>query len=436
MWRFLRKDEITSKWPSLVAVMLARLTLVFLLVFLVAVMQGSMNPGVGIYVFMGVVFLITIPYSLWLREDDKRHAVSTYQFAVDVVIITGLVHFTGGINSQLSMLYPLVILAAGIVVSGRLALKTALLSAFLYATLITLEMSGALVYRGSGPFPYSDPPEVLQYLMLRILIFVFFAAASSYLADKCFYQTKQLERLRVIATAILDNVAIPLLAVFEDGRIMLANPAAATMLRDPREKITGRTINDFFPDTVPSLDSTQDALHIWTMRRADGSEFPVTLQVSRGNFPSAVLGSLADNPGGVDLYIVALRDMSDVLDASATGAGDVERTRTAAGMIAEMAHVVRNPLTAIRGAGEILNSAVDTMFERSREITESDWEAVKSMAALIHEQTSDLDAKVNYLLQCASDNPDKLKELIADAEKWHEKINPQGVAKHGNHSSG
>jgi signal transduction histidine kinase len=171
------------------------------------------------------------------------------------------------------------------------------------------------------------------------------------------------------------------------------------------------------------------------MRRHDGTEFPVTFEVSQGDFPAAVMESSAPSGDGVQFYLVALRDMTDVLrqrDDERSSA----RTKTAVGMIAEMAHVVRNPLTAIRGAGQLLNSALDSMFTQSSQINEADWHAVRSMCGVIHQQTKELDDKVETFMRWAVEDPGRLRELLADADAWAAKVFSRGGNGNGQNPPG
>jgi len=435
MWGLISRDPVGRKWTTLIYVMLARLLLLVVMLLIWTVAMRPAGRDAGFYVFVALSFVITIAYAVWLRQDETVESSALYQFAVDALVITGLVHFSGGINSQLSLLYPLVVLSAGIVVSGRMALKVAMLSVFAYATLVVLEMSGSLVYRGMPPSPYTEPAQVLQLLMLRVLIMMLFAAASSYLADRCFYQDKQLQRLRLVAQAIFDNVAVPLLAVHPDGRIVLANPAAQNMLAMPERGESGRRFSDLFPGAVPELDSDEDAARIWSMLRCDGSEFPVTFEVSSSDFPAVAVGSLAERGDGVRLHLVALRDMTELLRREDAATAST-RSKTAKGVIAEMAHVVRNPLTAIRGAGQLLDSAVDSMFEQASQINESDWSAVKAMCSIIYQQTQELDDKVAYFLRCASEDPERMRELLVTADAWASRIFPGGDGTDGENPPG
>ena len=435
MTAIISNDPRAGKWSALLYVMLGRLLMLLVMLATVVAVFHFKADDSAFFIFVSLAFLITIPYALWLRHEESISRSLDHQFVVDAVLITGFIHFTGGIDSQLSLLYPLIILGAGIVASGRLALQVSLLSIFFYATLILLEMSGILIYRGTGPFPYSQPTEVFQVLMLRILIFAMFAAASSYLADRCFIQDKQLQRLRVIANSILDNVGVPLIAVYEDGQVMLGNPAAAEMLDIDKDDFKGRQFGEFFPKDPPSLGNPADAKKLWKMKRRDGSLISVTFEATKGNFPAAVIGSLAENISGVDLYIVAVRDMTDML-AEQDQTRLTERQRTAVDMVTEMAHVVRNPLTAIKGAGELLDAAVNTMFKKSKQLTEEDWKTVRSMCEVIFEQTRELDDKVGYFMKCADQDTDELMKLVANADIWASKITKSGVAKHADHTSG
>ena len=70
---------------------------------------------------MGIAFTITIPYSLWLRSKIRTFQFAPLQFLVDLIMVTGLVYFSGGIHSEFTLLYPLVILSAGIAVNPKQA---------------------------------------------------------------------------------------------------------------------------------------------------------------------------------------------------------------------------------------------------------------------------------------------------------------------------
>lgn len=401
--------------------MLGRVLFLLLLLIAVTMIVRFREEEAAFYVFMAVAFMITILFSLWLRREETLQATAPYQFILDVVLITGIIHFTGGVNSELVLLYPLAILVAGIVVSGQMAIQVSIMSIFCYATIVTLEYNGFLVYRGNIPSPYDDPATVTQILFIRILIFSFFTAGVSYLADKCFSQNRQLARLQMIADSVMDNLSIPLLSIREDGRIVKANQAAAEFTGESADDIMGKNLKDFFLNEKPDLTNPQDSRYLWRFRRHDGYALPVSFEVNNQTLPTPMFGGDPDSEEESEVYLIALRAVSDSPAEEEKDAVSESR-RAAAGTVTEMAHVLNNPLTAIRGAGELLNDAVDSIFQQSDRITEEDWRLVREMVGVIFQQTNDLDEKVRHYLEWAETDSAEFDEFLKNAEKWSEKV--------------
>ena len=164
---------------------------------------------------------------------------------------------------------------------------------------------------------------------------------------------------------------------------------------------------------------------IWHMKKGDGTTFPVTFEASHDNFPAVVVNSLADREQNVHLHLIALHDMTDILEHRQQTAGEGS-SQVAADVITEMVHVVRNPLTAIKGAGQLLDAAVDDMFRNTGQMTEEDWQSIKAMCRIIYDQTQHLDEKVRELLSCAATHPDRVLERFPEAGKWRLRISDSG----------
>ncbi|MFW6414612.1 MAG: PAS domain S-box protein [Verrucomicrobiota bacterium] len=411
-----------ARWRNLIYIMVGRLLFLMLLLFAVTMIIRFREEESAFYVFMAVAFFTTIMFSLWLRHEETLQATAPYQFILDVILITGIVHFTGGVYSELVLLYPLAILVAGIVISGQMAVQVSIMSIFCYATLVVLEYNGVLIYRGSLSSPYPDIATVSQLLLMRILIFSLFTAGVSYLSDKCLVQNRQLSRLRMIGDSILDNLNIPLLSVKEDGTIVKANQAVAALMGESVEGICGNNFTDLFPNEneKPDLINSEDARYLWHLKRADGEMVPITFEANQQSLPPAMFGTGKDTDDDTMIYLVALREMPEPTDGETEPETDTWQAAT--GTVTEMAHVLKNPLTAIRGAGELLNNAVDSIFQRSNRITESDWRLVQEMVSVIFQQTNDLDEKVRYYLECAEHHPAEFEDFIKNADKWSKRV--------------
>lgn len=424
----LLQDPLHRRWPTLVTVMLSRLVLLaVLLVGLAVILPHSER---AFYFFIALAFLVTIPYALWLRSESTANVSAPYQFAVDVFIITGLVHFTGGIRSELMVLYPLVILVAGIVVSGRQAILVALLGVLLYAALVLMEMEGILVYRGPLPDPNVDHSAVVRDLMLRTVIFTFFTAAASFIADRCFFQERQLRRLQTVGQLIFDNVTIPLIGVHADGQIVLVNSSAGRLLRGDGRSFVDRNVLSLFVRPPAALDDLRQSRSVWEVRASDNSTRLCLVEVELAHIPALVDDSLSPGAAETGLYLVALQDLTDLLQGQ-TLERDRRSLSTAAGVVTEMAHIVQNPLTAIRGAGELLAQTAGAVAKQRRPMTTGDWTVINSICDVIAEESARLDDKVKYYLDCAAQDPGKLMDLVREARIWNQRLPILGNDTHG-----
>ena len=262
------RDPAGRKWPTLVVIMMSRLLLLgLLLVALAAIMSGDDDAGgYGVGALIGIAFIVTILCSFWLKKGGEVVGISgPAQFVVDMLVITGIVHFTGGINSQMIILYPLVILAAGIVFSGRHAALVAILGLVMYSVLVVLELNSVLLYCGNSPDPYENTPDVIRRLMVYVLIFSFFAGAAVFITDRYFWQDTQLRRLQSVGQLIFDRVTAPLLAVRPNGTLVLANQVAVKLFRLGDGPVDGLSLASFFTAGMPALDDLGKTHAVWEM---------------------------------------------------------------------------------------------------------------------------------------------------------------------------
>ncbi len=408
----------------LVRVMLGRLVLLgALLAGLTALAAGR---SFGLYAVIAVAFLVTIPYATWLRNVETMRQSAENQFLLDVLIITGIIHFTGGIESDLCLLYPLVILAAGIVISGDLAFRVALFTVLVYATLTILEIGGVLPFPPGSAVPDVTAQAAIQTLMMRVLFFLFFAAAASFISDRVLVQDRELRRLRSVGQVLFNEVSVPLLAYLPGTRrVVLANEAAAGLLGASAESLHGSSIDSFFGQAVPDPASVPaPAPRIWEMRRHDGTPFPALVESSTSHLPPSLTSTFAGTTGAEALAVLAFHDVSELL-----GENETTRLRRTAGILAELAHSVGNPVAALRGAGDVLEKTARLMA-RGGKVTVQDLALIQSMCAVIGEEARKLDDKVAFFLELAGSNPEQLRELIEQAEFWAEKL-ALGPEEHG-----
>ncbi len=200
----LRRREI---WLNLVRILAIRLAV--LSVVLLSASFLLPNYGGAFHAFVGLAFLMTVPYSLWIRDHVRLHEFAYLQFLGDLVVVTGLVYFTGGTGSALILLYPLVIVGAGIVTPGLRAMQIAVLAVLSYAVMAVLSIERVLVpYSGDigGGVPVAQQVTVVAF---HCLAFLLFGAVSMFLSRRCLYlgsrsQGHEMARWRTAASMASD----------------------------------------------------------------------------------------------------------------------------------------------------------------------------------------------------------------------------------------
>jgi two-component system nitrogen regulation sensor histidine kinase GlnL len=142
-----------------------------------------------------------------------------------------------------------------------------------------------------------------------------------------------------------------LVGVDEALRIVLWNPAAEALLGRSARRVVGRALKEVFPpdtslvrhlaDTLATGESRSESEA--TVEGADGRAVPV----------SVVTAPLTGRSGRVEAAVAVLRDISRIKQLEA----EVRRGETLAAvgrMAVGLAHEIRNPLSAIRGAVQLL----------------------------------------------------------------------------------
>jgi PAS domain S-box-containing protein len=151
--------------------------------------------------------------------------------------------------------------------------------------------------------------------------------------------------------ALLAGLPDAVLGVDERLRIVLWNPAAEALLGRSARRALGRALRELFPPDTSLIRHLTDTLTTGESRSE--SEAVVDGGDGRPVYVSIVTAPLADKTGALTAAVAVVRDVTRLHQLEA----DMRRGETlaAAGQIAMgLAHEIRNPLGAIRGAVQLL----------------------------------------------------------------------------------
>jgi len=171
---------------------------------------------------------------------------------------------------------------------------------------------------------------------------------------------------RALSAAVLDSLPHPVMMVDTDNHITYANLAAESFFRSSAAVLTRYGLDFFVPFGSPVLTLVDQ------VREADSpiNEYKVDIsspRIGRDKVVDVYASPVVEKPGSVALMFQP-RTMADKIDRQLTHRG---AARTVIGLAAMLAHEIKNPLSGIRGAAQLLEmSAGDDDRALTRLITE------------------------------------------------------------------
>ena len=401
--------EVTRdvSWVTMMGLLGGRLTAIS--AFLIILSFVLKQDGIAFYAFIAFAYIITIPYSLWMRNQERMQRLAPLQFLVDLVFVSGLIYFSGDMqNDFLILLYPLIILSAGIVLPLKQTMQITALAITSYALVVML-MSQNILVQYPPASVVRNLADTSGAMVLRIAIFVAFGVASAYVSRRCDYISKKEKQFRNITKLVFENVKTGLLLLDADDRILMANSRACILLGRDEAELTGKTLASIHlkPSEIKNekidLRGASDYFC-----RSDGSIFPVSIEDARIALPAEAVPHADASTGKlVDTRILNFNDISHFLRLQSQ-THQLERIKAAAGMAKEMAHHIRTPLTGILGTVQLiqLNTKNDpsdkSSFAKERQ----------ELCRQIIMESLRLDKVVQNFLDYAEFSPQDIRELI------------------------
>jgi two-component system nitrogen regulation sensor histidine kinase GlnL len=155
------------------------------------------------------------------------------------------------------------------------------------------------------------------------------------------------------ATQLLNALPHPLLSVAGDGSIRDVNPAAELFFAMSRNALRRIKFQELLPFGSPLL----SAIELVRQRRAPINEYRVDLGTPKIGVERFVDIHIAPLPNLRDGVVIMLqeRTIADKMDRQLTHRG---AARSLSAMGAMLAHEIKNPLSGIRGAAQLLETAV------------------------------------------------------------------------------
>jgi two-component system, NtrC family, sensor histidine kinase PilS len=385
------------------------------------------------FALIGLTYGLTVVWTLTLPFVERQPWLIDVQLACDALIVSAIVHVTGGVASYFSSLYTLPIIAASTIQSWRGGLMVSVLSSAMYTGLVIAQ------YQAPDLLPLDVRLAVLPATRVAIFTvglnvfgFLAVAALSGYLAEGLRRTGVQLEEassqladLQAFNQHVIDSLTSGLATTDMRGGLLTFNRAAEAITGLAAAQVVGHSASevlqlpavfrDVFVPEAPPPDRPARAYpalqrHEFGYRRSDGREIELGMT-------SAPLIT----PRGESGFLLTFQDVTELrrLDREAR----VQQRLAAVGeMAAGIAHEIRNPLASMAGSIQILRDELPLSPDQSQlmdiVLRESDRlnETIRNFLSFARPQrTAVVDLDVRQLVRDAA----RLLENNADVTDRH-----------------
>lgn len=332
--------------------------LTFILGIELAIARLTPNP-LPLRLFINTIlfwYAISVFYLILLSFWHDHRVQSVLQVLTDLLLVSMVVYATGGEDSSLNFLYPLVVIVASVLLPRWWTYVSAALAFILYGAVLEL------AYYGVIPSYSSSHPE-LRALQAIILVNLFAYLAVAYLASllaaklrqvdvKLKHTSGQLKNLQALHENIIQAISGGLITTGLDGRITLVNMAAQKLLERTENELLGTPVNQIFLDSLPQLES--ESAH-GEVRLVLPNAFRKTFRV--------MISALTVPDRGTLGYVYTFDDLTEIRRLEREVRMQ-DRLAAVGRLAAAIAHEIRNPLTSIAGSVYMLSGIPDLTNEQ------------------------------------------------------------------------
>ncbi|NIM19531.1 MAG: PAS domain S-box protein [Candidatus Latescibacteria bacterium] len=324
----------------------------------------------------------------------------------DILLVTAIVHYSGGVTSPFSLVYCLSIVAAAYFLEVHGGLGVALLASCSFIAYGVMESKGVVTLPSSQGFSPPSADTWIVTLYLHVSIFFLVGIVAGYLSQRMKLKGEQLEsaeselkQLKIDTDNILRNMSSGVLVVDSTGKILALNPAAEEILGFSREEIQSKYLDDAFSEVMPEL-----MIELLSALNSEENKFRQEIMLNNNQGKKIPLGisiSLLRDGGGKRGVIAVFQDLTEVREMQER-IRKADRLAAIGELSAAIAHEIRNPLASITGSIEMLHNELKLRGEHRR------------LMQLISKESERLDRIISDFLEFARMKPPAIRNASID----------------------
>ncbi|MGI9553807.1 MAG: two-component system sensor histidine kinase NtrB [Thermodesulfobacteriota bacterium] len=339
---------------------------------LIYYLSGYRDSSFKLIAVLSVFYFLNLLFLLFETSFRSHKVYFKYSIVLTDIILSSLViYFTGGISSPFIFLYPLILIFSGMLISRAASYLSLGICVISYIAIAIIQLktesdlssfnqiftSGVLTER------YDLVPSYFH-----LIGFILIAALGGFLAQKIRVAHEQLglseESLTILQNLhqnILQSLTSGVVTLDLDEKVISINKSGLDILDiESEDQIVNKKFENFLPDI--------SILELIDQRRNQINYYTPAGKIMILGLAASLLKDESDSTRG---YTVIFQDLTEIRNLE-------ERLRSSEKMAilgqlsGGLAHELRNPLSAISGAIEILSAEVaqnDTTYRLSKVAT-------------------------------------------------------------------
>jgi len=340
-------NELAKRVNALIFIRLVVVTLLLGSFYIFKVGYDKLSHPAYFSSLIASLYYLTIIYAIMTRiiKKTSQFVLFVYvQITIDIIAETVLIYMTGGIESMFSLMFPLSIISAAIVLNRRACYIVATLGSICYGLLVDLQFYKVLEIPTGLVFTEKD---YFYNIFAHISAFYLIAFLIGYLSDKLHSATKSLEErdtvlsdLKAFSKYVIESMPSGVFTTDLNRRIITFNTSAQVITKLHSTDVVGKNPEEIFP-FLRNFKEPSDRIEGEIGR--NGSIVPIGMRLSK----------LMDGSGNSIGLIGVFQDLTE-LKKMETEVKRKEKWAFIGELSASIAHELRNPLASLKGSVEML----------------------------------------------------------------------------------
>lgn len=319
-----------------------------------------------IFVIIFLIYLLSISYFFLARYSKNVRSDIYIQSVCDILAVTALVYYTGGIRSVYPVFYQLIIIYSVLFLERKGGLLIASGCAILYGILVNLQFYMVIypIDESSVSVDIHDGGYYFFRTLIYILSFYAIAVLASFVVERekraralLAEKENAFNQLDVLHRSIIESIDAGILTVNQQKHIKSFNRAAENITGYKKSEVINRGIEEIFHGYSRVLEklnaARSDELNPLTKR----SEIAITAKSGKQLTLGCSVSTLKDRGGDRIGEILIFQDLSNIKMMEEA----LEKNRRLAligEMAAGLAHEMRNPMASISGSIQLLRKGL------------------------------------------------------------------------------